>query len=147
MSSWLDCKWLHLACRVVLAGVFIYASLHKISDPATFAQSIQNYHMMPLWSTNLPALYLPWLELLAGIFLLVGFWTRASAAALSGLSCLFIVGLTQAVMRGIKLHCGCFSSAGEASGTGEMLLHIAGNVVLLAMGALLVARTRSTPEG
>jgi uncharacterized membrane protein YphA (DoxX/SURF4 family) len=147
MSSWLDCKRLHLACRVVLAGVFIYASLHKISDPAAFAQNIQNYHMMPLWSTNLLALYLPWLELLAGVFLLVGFWIRASAAALAGLSGLFIVGLTQAVLRGIELHCGCFSSTGEASGTGEMLLHIAGNAVLLAMGALLVARTRSAPGG
>ncbi|UCF79940.1 MAG: DoxX family membrane protein [Acidobacteriota bacterium] len=147
MSSWLDCKWLHLACRVVLACVFVYASLHKISDPAAFAQNIQNYRMMPLWSTNLLAIYLPWLELLAGIFLLVGFWIRASAVALAGLSGLFIVGLTQAVVRGIELHCGCFSSAGEASGTGEMLLHIAGNAGLLAMGALLVARTRSAPEG
>ena len=56
-----------LIARLILGGVFIYASLDKIAHPAEFAKAIGNYHVVPFGLENLMALALPWLELIAGI--------------------------------------------------------------------------------
>ena len=129
-----------LAARLALGGTFVYASLQKIADPAAFAENISNFHMVPqslMWSLNLCAIYLPWLELIAGLFLIVGFWIRGSSLILSSMLAFFIVAIGQAVARGIKLHCGCFSAHGAPPEYGEMYLHIAGNLVLLGLGIAL----------
>ena len=45
--------------RLILGGVFIYASLDKIAHPAEFAKAIGNYHVVPFGLENLMALALP----------------------------------------------------------------------------------------
>ena len=42
-----------ILCRLVLGGVFIYASLDKIAHPAEFAKAIGNYHVLPFGRENL----------------------------------------------------------------------------------------------
>ena len=54
-----------ILCRIVLGGVFIYASIDKIMHPEEFAKAIGNYHVLPFGLENLLALTLPWLELIA----------------------------------------------------------------------------------
>ena len=97
--------------RVYLGVVFILASLYKIAEPAEFALSIATYEILPLGLTNLMALLLPWIELVTGITLIAGFWTRASALAVSGMMVLFIGALAMALSRDLHMSCGCFASA------------------------------------
>ena len=51
----------------------------KIADPASFAKAIYGYRILPGSLINLAAMYLPWLELVAGSLLIVGAFTRGSS--------------------------------------------------------------------
>ena len=63
-----------LVFRLVLGGLFIYAGAVKASDPLDFAQSIRNYDLVGQSLSFVAALILPWLEILAGAFLIAGVW-------------------------------------------------------------------------
>ena len=60
-----------LIARLILAFVFIYASIDKIIDPLSFSNTIDNYHISPYQLNNIAALIIPWLELIIGICLLI----------------------------------------------------------------------------
>jgi len=98
-----------MVLRVVLAGIFIYASWEKILKPDDFARIVDGYRLLPQPMVWLVAICLPWTELIAGVVLLVGIWPRAISLLFSGLTAVFILGLIQALARGIDLQCGCFS--------------------------------------
>ncbi len=101
--------------RLAIAIVFIMASWEKIIKPDAFADIIEGYQILPAATVELVAIWLPWTELLAGVVLLVGVWTRAVALLLSLLTFIFIAALSQAMARGIDIQCGCFSLDPEAA--------------------------------
>lgn len=102
---------LSLLARLILGVVFIYASLYKIAEPSDFALSIATYDIMPLWSINLLAITLPWIELGCGILIILGLYTRANAIAIGGMLLVFIIAISVALTRGTDFSCGCFASA------------------------------------
>ena len=127
-------RWLHLALilmRMTLGCVFIYASWHKIARPAEFAQTITNYRLLPQILINPAALLLPWVELVCGLGMVSGLLRRGSGLVLSFLLLVFIAALAASLLRGLDIHCGCFSSAAHV-GT-NLYLDIALDMVLLAM--------------
>lgn len=105
---------LSLVLRIYLAGVFIYASLHKINFPAEFADNIASYLIVPYWLVNPLAVFMPWLELVCGLFLLAGVRVRASALIIAGMLVMFTVAVIVALVQDTPIGCGCFQSAGEA---------------------------------
>ena len=102
-------------CRLVLGGIFIYASIDKIIHPAAFARDIANYKILtsPM-AINLTAVVLPWTELVAGLFLIIGLWQKGATTILASLLVLFIIVLTITVLRGIDINCGCFDTQGAS---------------------------------
>lgn len=130
---------LQVLCRLALGGIFIYASLDKIAHPRAFAEIVANYAILPDWLVTLPALALPWLELLAGLLLVAGIWTRSAAAVLSLLLLAFMLVLAFNALRGIDLSCGCFStSAADKENAwvlvGRDLLILLPGIVILLFG-------------
>jgi putative oxidoreductase len=103
------------ALRLILGGIFLYASVEKIADPAAFAQSVQNYRLISVELTNLVGIILPWLELYSALFLILGLFNRASSAILSLLLLIFLIALTSAVTRGLDIDCGCYGSGTNVS--------------------------------
>ena len=99
---------LPLIFRIILGIIFIYASYDKILDPAAFSKNIHNFHTTDnlVWVENLVALILPWLELIVGVFLIFGVFLEGSTSITIGLYIFFIIILSQAVFRGIDVHCG-----------------------------------------
>lgn len=67
-------KVIMLAARLILGGVFVFASVDKILHPAAFADAVYNYQILPDSLINVAAIILPWLELVLGSLLIIGVW-------------------------------------------------------------------------
>ena len=99
--------------RIYLAGLLVYAAIHKILDPAAFANIIAGYELLPHWAVNLSALTLPWLELICGFFLATGIFVRSATLFLILLFFLFTGALSVSLLRGVSATCGCFGPVGD----------------------------------
>jgi len=123
-----------LVFRLVLGGLFVYAGVVKALEPLDFAQDIRNYRLVGQMLSFVAAVVLPWLEIVAGLALAAGIWTRAAALTISGLLVFFIL-LTLATMaRGIDVDCGCFGSLSRKSGWGVIIE----DLVMLYLGLCLL---------
>lgn len=107
--------------RVVLGGLFVYAGAVKALEPLDFAQNIRNYQLVGQSLSFLAALVLPWLEILAGAFLVAGIWKRGAALVVSALLVFFILLTAVTVVRGLDVDCGCFGPAARKAGWGVIL--------------------------
>jgi uncharacterized membrane protein YphA (DoxX/SURF4 family) len=129
-----------ILARGFLGGVFVYASLDKIAHPDALAEIIFNYKILPDVLINLAAMTLPWVELLAGLTLISGRATAASAAILTGLTLAFSVAISYNLARGLDFHCGCFTTSPSAARAGwytlglELVLMLVGGICLIAAG-------------
>jgi uncharacterized membrane protein YphA (DoxX/SURF4 family) len=96
--------------RVALGAVFIVASLDKIQNPEAFATTIANYRLLPYTLINGIAITLPWLEVITGTLLVLGVWIRANTMIVWGLLLVFSIAISQALVRGLDISCGCFTT-------------------------------------
>jgi uncharacterized membrane protein YphA (DoxX/SURF4 family) len=103
---------LHLALRLFLGAFFVYASLDKIASPAAFARVIYQWQVTGPVLSNVAAVTLPWVELLAGTLLVLGVWKRESALVIALLLVVFLGAAGSVLARGIDVeNCGCTSLA------------------------------------
>jgi uncharacterized membrane protein YphA (DoxX/SURF4 family) len=109
-TAWKGHAVLSFLARALLAVVFIWAAIHKVVHPGEFALTVATYQILPLSLINLQAIGLPWVELLVGLTLLVGLWTRESALVTVGMNVMFIVAILVTLYRGEEILCGCFAS-------------------------------------
>ena len=135
-----------LFARVVLGGVFIFASLDKISNPEAFATAISNYHVLPFGLENLLALILPWLEFLAGVCIIAGIMVDGAAIMIIIMNIVFIVAISQALARGISIECGCFSVSSPETGDNIGLITIIRDFGYLILAFLVFYRQQKQFE-
>lgn len=100
-----------LVSRAVVGGVFVLAGISKALDMHAFASEISAYQIAPAALVQPLAIALPLLEILIGVYLLLGLMQRWAGAAAGALLLLFIGSMTWALMHGLTLDCGCFGSA------------------------------------
>ena len=122
---------------LIVGGIFIYAGVIKALDPLRFATDIDNYKMLP-WAIGVRlAFYLPWLEILCGLALILRFLYRGGLVILAGLTFVFIAASIIAKTRGLDITCGCFGHASKNwSFAGHLLLDFA------ILGMLVVSLVR-----
>lgn len=122
-----------LLSRGILGGVFLVAGATKVPDPGSLAASIPSYELaLPEWFVTFSAYLLPYVEVLLGLYLLAGLFTRTAAWTTNALMLVFILALVQGAARGLEIDCGCFGSAtGDSS---KLWLDAARDLGLLALG-------------
>jgi len=103
--------WLTVRVQIALGAIFIVAALPKLGDPPSFAHMIFNYRLVPGALVNISALIMPWLEILCGIALILGVWTRPARDLIALMLIIFIVAISINLFRGNAIDCGCFSVA------------------------------------
>jgi uncharacterized membrane protein YphA (DoxX/SURF4 family) len=132
-----------LAIRLAAAAVWLTAGLAKIVDLGHFHDQVQQYRLLP-GGLEAPFAYtLPFVEVLVGVYLLVGLLTRIAGIVACLLMVLFLVAQGQAWARGLVLDCGCFGAiAHEQVGAGTILRDLALGFPSLAM-AIRPARLMS----
>lgn len=132
----------HFIIRLTLGMTFIYASYHKIADPAGFAKIIYGYSVFPNTSINLLAIVIPFIELVAGFSLILKLYPRSALFIINGLLTGFVLLIGFNLLRGHQFDCGCFSVAGQNQIASSIDLLIR-DILLLASGIYLWHKARA----
>ena len=95
---------------MAIGCLFVVSGSEKLIGPyQNFLYVIQNYSFLSLPVAEIVARLLPWVEFLLGIFLVLGFWLKWTLRALMTLLFIFMVVVTQALIRNLPIdECGCF---------------------------------------
>lgn len=120
--------------RIALGALFVFAGVAKAYDPGEFATEIQKYNLLPWVPGVLVALYLPWLEILAGLLLALKIFEKGALLVLTVLLVIFTLALGSAMVRGLNIDCGCFGKAFTSTGTTIPLVR---NLVLLILAGFI----------
>jgi protein-disulfide isomerase/uncharacterized membrane protein YphA (DoxX/SURF4 family) len=129
--------WLGTVIRIFLGVIWIWAALPKLRSPRTFVQAVRAYDATPEWLSKAIGYGLPVLEFCLGVLLILGVAVRLTAIVSAALLGVFLIGVTQAAARGLKLSCGCFGGGGETVHT-QYTLEILRDIGLLALAVYLI---------
>jgi uncharacterized membrane protein YphA (DoxX/SURF4 family) len=133
-----------LLARLILGIVLIWAGVAKVTKPALSARAVRAYQILPYDFAGYVGYALPVLEILVGLLLVAGLFTRASAIVGGLLMLAFIIGISWAWAHGLALDCGCFGGGGTiAASQTQYPLEILRDVGLLACAAWLIVRPRT----
>ena len=120
-APWWASPWLTIRVQLALGSIFVAAAVPKILDPPAFAHRVYNYRLLPGVAVNAAALVLPWIELLAGLALVVGFWKRTAAGIAGVLLLVFVAALSINLARRNPVECGCFDLKSQGKPRAELL--------------------------
>lgn len=139
MMRFLTHRWTVRSCQFAIGIAFTVAGLAKLVDLPQMAQAVHNFRILPIWSENLLAMVLPWLEIVAGLSLMLGIEARAGAAVATALMLVFTAAVAAAWARGLDFECGCFGKP-DASAIGAFKL--AQNLGFLTLASIASLRSR-----
>jgi hypothetical protein len=118
---------------MLVGGVFVLAGFSKlVLPPAEVVALMQQYTVIPTAVTPWLAAGLPWLELMSGTALVIG-WYTTPAALLVGVQLVAFSGLMLVVLGlGVPIEdCGCFGNLGLRETPLQVLLRDLGLLALL----------------
>ena len=137
LNNLLAHPWLTVRVQIALGVIFVVAALPKIVDPPSFAHMIYNYRLVPGPLVNFLALFMPWLELLCGLALILGIWKVAARNLIAAMLVMFIVAIAINLARGNAIDCGCFDVSAVGKSVDERLADMR-LVILRDIGMLLM---------
>lgn len=130
--------WLTVRVQIALGAIFVAAAIPKIVDPPSFAHMIYNYRILPGGLVNISAIILPWIEIAAGLALILGVWTRAARNLIVAMLVAFIIAIAFNLMRDNAIDCGCFDVSAAGKTHDERIADMR-MVILRDVGMLLLA--------
>jgi len=130
--------------RLILGLVLIVAGALKVTKPGASANAVHAYQVLPYDVGTYVGYALPIVEIIVGLLLVLGLFTRVAAVLGTLLMVVFITGIGQAWARGLTIDCGCFGGGGPVNANQTKYgLEIARDVGLALCGAWLVRRPAS----
>ena len=127
-------RYISLFLRWALGGLFVYAGAQKAVDPTVFAVDIHHYRLLPVSAVTALALYLPYLEIFAGLGALTKRFRAGALLVLAALILIFMAALAAAWMRGLDIRCGCFGASDSIANYPRLMLR---NLSLFALTLFL----------
>ncbi len=130
-------QFLATAARQIVALLFLFASVGKLSKPSIVRRSVEAYGL-PRFVANPLGFILPWVELVLATSLLTGFFATYTVMIAVTLLLVFVIAQTVVLSRGYAIPCGCFGvlsaqkNADWTNVTTNLLLSAACIVVLIA---------------
>jgi putative oxidoreductase len=128
--------------RLLFVILLAYSGSSKLFDSAAFASSLQAYAFLPEAWLHFFIYYIPVLEIVIAIALVIP--STYKAALLGGLVLIsvFQVALSSLLLRGIDADCGCLGSFGSSPATAL----VRNFFLLTALLFLTAAVCRQSPE-
>lgn len=127
-----------LIARLVLGGVLLAAGLLKYKHLDKSQMAVRAYELLPISLANVLGIVLPFVEIGIGILLILGAAIRVSSILGAFLMFIFIIGISQAWVRGLSIDCGCFGGGGQVEpGTANYLPEILRDLGLALLGIYL----------
>jgi len=105
-------SWLGVLARLGLGGVWLEAGALKLIDPAASVRAVRAYELLPEPLVRPVGYLLPSAEVVVGLLLIVGLFTRAATTASCVLFALFVAAIISVWVRGLSIECGCFGGGG-----------------------------------
>jgi uncharacterized membrane protein YphA (DoxX/SURF4 family) len=121
--------------RLVLGGIFVYAGFSKLLMPnnahlwpmfflkfsismniSVFAQQVESYKLISPEASQLVAHTLPFVEIVLGLLLLIGWRLRIWATAITAIMVGFLAVVTRAYLLHMDINCGCFGTPEKLTG-------------------------------
>lgn len=95
--------------RVGLGSWFVWSGSHKVfvSGLSRFTQDVANYQLVTAPLDAVAAYTVPWVEMVAGICLLLGLLRQGTLLVLGGLVTVFAVAIAWAWSKQLDIACGC----------------------------------------
>ena len=115
-------KILPRVLEAALGGLFFYAGLLKNWHLDEFAEAVLAYRLLPESLVGAAAAGLPWVEMAAGLFLIIGLKRRSCLILLGLLAAGFMAVLIITLARGLKIDCGCGLFMPRQVGWGAVLV-------------------------
>ena len=130
-----------VVARLLVGGVFVFAGMSKLALPhGEVVAQMQQYTIIPRLLTPLIATVLPWVEVLSGAALLIGFLTSPAAWLVVAQLVSFCLLMLVVLAAGIEVEdCGCFGALGWKETPFQVLLR---DLVMLALMWPVVTRHR-----
>ena len=137
--------WLTVRVQIALGAIFIAAALPKIADPPSFAHMIYNYRILPGGLINISALVMPWVEILAGLALVIGVWVKPARWIITLMLVTFMIAIAINLGRDNAIDCGCFDTS-AANKTPEERIKDMWIVLIRDAGMLLMCAQMAWAE-
>jgi uncharacterized membrane protein YphA (DoxX/SURF4 family) len=137
--------WVGTAGRLVVGGVWVVAGASKIGDLAASGRAVNAYQLLPYGFATVLGGVLPFLEIAIGLLLIVGLATRVAAIASVIFLTAFIIGISAAWARGLRIDCGCFGGGGNlaAADKPQYALELFRDIGLVALAGFLALFPRT----
>jgi uncharacterized membrane protein YphA (DoxX/SURF4 family) len=123
--------------RFLLGALLIAAGALKIGHAPALAAAIAGFRLLPPDAVAPLAIVLPYLEVLLGLYLLIGLFTRIVAVLTAAQLALYAAAIASAVLRHIPADCGCFGPGDAAVADWP---HVGFDLALAAFALLVAAR-------
>jgi uncharacterized membrane protein YphA (DoxX/SURF4 family) len=123
-----------LLLRVALGATLIAAGALKIPHPEQLAAAIAGFRLLPAGVVAPLALGLPYFEVLVGLYLTIGLFTRVAAWVACAQFVVYAGAIASAVVRGIPASCGCFGPNDTATADWP---HVAVDLALALVAAMV----------
>ncbi|MCA9303458.1 MAG: DoxX family membrane protein [Phycisphaerales bacterium] len=143
-KRWVESLLLQFPLRVGLGGVFCLAAWTKMGDIQSFAEAIKGFKVLDAKTHEHliinAAFTMPWVEMIAGVLLVLGMWTRASAAVVALMLVVFMAALLHVIFNDVPADCSCFGDLSVVCPSTVGWCQVIRDVVLLAPAVYLIWR-------
>lgn len=139
--------------RLAVAGlafvgvVFLVSSYYHLHNPMSFLRSVLEYQVIGGYWAILASAILPLLQVLLGVWLLMGVELKLASVGASALLLMFLLAQCSVAWRGLVIDCGCFGPGSSNVGFQSISLVIVLLVVSISGFAMLATKKSFKQEG